>query len=198
MIVLRRLSALGTNSDGVSMVEFALIAPVMLGLLLGLFDLGFNIYTATQLEGAVQRAARDSTLEGAIGTTSAIDARVTEAVHEVMPGSTLTFSRKAYANFADVAKPEDYTDVDGDGACDNGEPFEDANGNGVWDADQGVDGRGAARDAVLYTVAVSYPRLFPVASLLGMSPTATTQAETVLRNQPYASARGAPKVLNCP
>jgi hypothetical protein len=47
--------------------------------------------------------------------------------------------------------------VNGDGVCNAGEPFEDANANGSWDADQGKAGSGGARDAVLYEVQVTYP-----------------------------------------
>jgi hypothetical protein len=84
------------------------------------------------------------------------------------------------------SQPEDYNDVDGDGSCNNGEPFEDLNNNGNWDADRGTAGQGGARDAVLYNVTISYPRLFPVARLIpGQSDTFTMTATTVLRNQPY-------------
>ena len=80
-----------------------------------------------------------------------------------------------------------YTDTNGNGKYDKGECFEDVNGNGVWDSDMGEGGQGGADDAVLYTMTVSYNRLFPMAKMLGWSATQTITASTVLRNQPYGT-----------
>ena len=106
-------------------------------------------------------------------------------------------TRRAYTDFSDVSQPEDFTDTDNNGRCDNGEPFEDANGNGLYDTDRGIDGIGSARDAVLYTVTVRYPRAFPVMSLLGFEKTVTAQARTVLRNQPYGNQHVSSGVGTC-
>ncbi|MCJ2181432.1 pilus assembly protein [Novosphingobium sp. 1949] len=198
LFVLRRARRLARAQDGVSAVEFALIAPIMLITLFGLFDLAYNVYTAELLEGAIQQTARDSTIEGASSKAAALDARVSTMIHAVAPAATLTFTRKAYASFGDVGKPEDFTDLNGDGRCDAGEPFEDANGNGAWDEDQGKTGQGSARDAVLYTVRVTYPRPFPVTALFGFEDTYTMVSRTVLRNQPYDISETSPSIGNCP
>ena len=182
----RRAAALVRDTSGATIVEFALVLPVLLLTLLGLFDLGYNMYTAQMLQGAIQNAARLSTLQGASDKQAGIDAVVTRAVHAVVPNASLGFNRKAYASFSDVARPEDFTDINANGTCDAGEPFEDANANGTWDADAGSDGFGGARDAVLYTVTVNYPRAFPVARLIpGQSDHLALTAVTVLRNQPF-------------
>ncbi|MCL6251970.1 pilus assembly protein [Altererythrobacter sp. KTW20L] len=170
---------------GAALVEFALVAPVFILALIGLFDLSYNIYTASLLEGAIQKAARDSTIEGADLSEAQIDARVTEVVHNIVPSGTVEFERKAYTNFADVARPEDFTDSNGDGVCNDGEPFEDVNGNGMWDEDRGKDGMGGARDAVLYVVTVTYDRQFPLHKFIGVPSEVSSVARTVLRNQPF-------------
>ena len=177
------------DNRGVTVIEFALIAPVLMIVLMGLFDLSYNMYTTEMLQGAIQKAARDSTIEGAAGDPAKLDAIVTRAVRAVAPGATLSFDRKSYANFTDAARPEDYTDVDANGTCNNGEPFEDTNGNGTWDLDPGKTGFGGARDAVLYTVTVTYQRAFPIAGFIpGQTNDFTLSANTVLRNQPYGQA----------
>ena len=79
-----------------------------------------------------------------------------------MPNATIDIDRRAYVDYSDVNRPEDFTDNNDDGMCDDGEPYEDINNNGMWDQDRGKDDMGGARDAVLYTVTVSYPRAFPV------------------------------------
>lgn len=196
----RALFRIVHDTRGATVVEFAMIAPVLLTTLLGLMDLGHTLYTNSMLQGAIQQAARNSTLEGAAGQAGTLDAIVTSAVRKVAPHATLSFQRKAYTSFADVARPEDFADADGDGACNNGEAFEDVNGNGNWDADRGSAGFGGARDAVLYTVNVSYPRLLPIAAMIpGQSSTMTLQTSTVLRNQPFGDQyAAAPKAGNCP
>lgn len=185
------------DEHGVTIVEFAILAPALLILILGMFDLGYNLYVNTVLKGAVQQAARDSTIEGAGVNSPAIDAAVTAAVHNIAGSAQVSFSRKAYATFGDVEEPEDFSDLNGDGRCDDGEPFEDANGNGAWDPDQGRVGTGSARDAVLYVVTVTYPRAFPIGSLIGLGGNVTAVADTVLRNQPYADNQVQAAVGNC-
>lgn len=184
------------NQDGVSIVEFALIAPVLCMMLLGMFDMTYNMYANQMLHGAVQEAARDSTLEGA--TESAVDAAVTDAVDDVVGDANMTFKRKAYSSFSAVAQEEDYTDINNDGSCNDGEPFEDANNNGIWDPDQGEAGMGGARDAVLYQVTIKYPRAFPIAPFIGISSYNETTATTVLRNQPFDGAVDRSTTGNCP
>lgn len=191
------LARLARDRRGVTAIEFAMVAPVMLIGMMGMFDLGYNMYTDAQLHGAVQHSARMSTIEGAEGSEVAIDQHVADAVHAIAPDATLDFDRKAYANFNDVAKPEEFTDTNTDGACNAGEPFEDANGNGIWDADRGADGFGGARDATLYTVTITYPRPFPVVSILGQDGDFTMVAKTVLRNQPYGLADEHAETGNC-
>jgi Flp pilus assembly protein TadG len=180
---------------GAAIVEFALIAPVLLMTLFGMFDLGHGMYTKALLQGAIEKASRDSTIEGA--NTGVLDAKVSAIVRRIAPGATVTFNRSSYASFTSVGAPEDYSDVNMDGSCDNGETFEDANSNGVWDANQGRSGNGGARDAVLYKVTVSYPRILPIGRLLGQSNTTTMISTTVLRNQPFG-LQGTPPMRTCP
>lgn len=194
---MRTLRSLPAARDGVAIVEFALIAPVMIMTLLGLFDVGHSVYTRAMLLGAIEKSARDSSIEAA--TTGALDARVRDMVTSMQPGATLTFNRTAYTNFSDVSQPEDYTESNANGLCDANEPFEDANGNGVWDADRGSSGQGGARDAVLYEVTVSYKRLFPVYSFIpGQTDTVTLRAASVLRNQPFSLQNTVAATGNCP
>ena len=191
-----RPACLFRNVRGSSSVEFALIAPVMLMTLFGMFDLGHGMYTKSLLEGAIEKAARNSSIEAA--TTGSLDARVTAVVRQIAPGAILTFTRSNYANFSNVGQPEDFTDVDGNNACNSGEPFEDANGNGTYDNDRGRSGNGGARDAVLYKVGVAYPRVMPIGQLIGGSSTQNMTAIAVLRNQPYGLQNLPATTGNCP
>ena len=194
----RSLTRLLGDARGATAVEFAAIAPAFLVTMLGIMDLSYSIYTSTIIEGAIQRAARDATIEGAEARGLEIDNDVREAVQDLVPNSKITFVRRSYTDFSDVARPEDYTDANGDGACNDGEPFEDANGNGGWDADRGSEDMGGARDAVAYSVEVEYPRAFPFMQVIGFDPYVTARSQTVLRNQPYGPQNKAAPVRNCP
>ena len=194
---LRALRRLPRDTRGATAVEFAAIAPAMLMVVLGLMDLGYGVYANALLEGAVQQAGRDSTLEGAETRGLAIDNQVRDVVTNLAPKAKVSFDRRAYIDFSDVDRPEDFTDTNEDGVCSDGEPFEDINGNGTWDEDRGRADMGGARDAVLYTVTVQYPRPFPVMKLLGFSPNVTSRAQTVLRNQPYGPQNKPAAVGTC-
>ena len=183
-----------------TLVEFAFVAPVLILMIMGILDVGHRIYATAILQGSVQKAARDASLDDGAGNASTIDARVKNLMLPVVqaePISTFDFTRQNYSNFSDVSQPEDFTDTNNDGDCNNGEPYDDINGNDSWDADRGVTGQGNAKDAVLYTVRVTYPRLFPMAGLIGLPQEESIEASTVVRNQPFGeqSARGG--IKNC-
>lgn len=196
--MIRPLRALLRDATGATVVEFALVAPVLITVLMAMFDMGYNMWAVTMLQGSLQQAARASTLESAGGGTTSIDGIITHRVKQLIPDATIAFSRKSYTNFGDVGRAEDYTDSDKNGTCDHGEPYEDANGNGGWDSDRGALGVGGARDAVLYSVSVSYPRALPLLSAIGLPKTVTANARTVLRNQPFKLQAVSTTVGNCP
>lgn len=170
---------------GVSATEFGLIAPTFIMLLLGVFDMGYNVYASAILDGAVQKAGRDSALETGTSAVNNLDAKVKENLGPLGTGATFTYERRNYRDFAKVGLPEDFEDKNANGSRDAGECFTDENANGTWDADLGKDGVGGARDVVLYTVRMNYDRKFPLYNLIGMSGKATIASATVLRNQPY-------------
>jgi Flp pilus assembly protein TadG len=86
----RRARQLRQDERGATIVEFALVAPVLLLSIMGICDIGYNIYTQALLRGAIQKAARDSTIEGAGLNMDLIDVRVTRAVRNIVPSSDLS------------------------------------------------------------------------------------------------------------
>ena len=68
------LRRLGRDRRGVTAIEFAFVAPVMCLLLLGLCDLTYQSYVQSIVTGALQKAGRDSTIQGAASRGAAIDA----------------------------------------------------------------------------------------------------------------------------
>lgn len=181
--LLRRLRG---DSKGVTLVEFAFVGPVLILMIMGLFDIAHTQYTSSVLHGAMQKAGRDLTLENALSRQSQIDARVIEQVRSVMPnGAIVTLEKFSHFDFSDVNQPEEFTDQNGDNQCNNSEPYVDTNDNARWDADRGKGGIGGARDVVLYEATVTYPRMFPMFGLAGLPTNVSIKAATILRNQPF-------------
>ena len=174
------------NTRGATIVEFAIVSPVMILMMMGLGDLSYQVYAQSILNGAMQKAGRDSAIQGGANNTAAIDAKVSAMVKNIAKNATITFTRKNYDSFS-VIKPEPFTDTNGNGVRNAGECYTDINGNNQWDADPGETGQGGANDVTVYTATVTYPHLFPVVGLLGWPSTQTITASTLLKNQPYAS-----------
>lgn len=192
------IKRLKDDDHGVTAVEFALVTPVFLMLLLGAFEFGQAVYIRGVLQGAVQDAGRDAGLESGVSTVDAIDTLVRQQVAAIAPRGSVLTTRKNYRSFLDVGKPEDFTDANGNQAYDLGECFTDANGNERWDADRSQSGQGGADDVVVYTATLTYKRIVPLYNFMGWSDTGSASATTVLRNQPYADQSVRPEVQICP
>jgi Flp pilus assembly pilin Flp len=193
MAIKNSLSRFRKDQNGTSVMEFGLIAPVAVMMMLGTMDIGHTYYVRAVLDGAMQEMARDSSLEGATTTIqeTVIDKRVRDSIRAVMPSATVTPSRRFYKTFSEAAaaQEEEFTDTAGDldGVCNNNEPFTDKNNNGVWDADGGDSGQGNAQDIVIIRVNVRFPRLFPMASMIGLPEQVNIDSNSILSNQPFGA-----------
>lgn len=191
-----RHHALARDERGATIIEFALIVPVMMMLIMGLSDMLFQSYAQAVLTGEVQKAGRDAGLEAS--TTDTVDARVVARMRPLLKNLTPSCAtgavtqpvwcakRLSYDNFTEVG-PEPFVDRDGDGVRDPGECYTDVNGNKQWDAEPGTTGQGGASAVTLYTMQITFPRMFPVARILGWSAAQTIRATTLLKNQPFAT-----------
>lgn len=188
------LAALRDDTRGVSAVEFALLSPVLVAMLMGLMDLGFQAYARAILEGEMQRAGRESGIEGA--TIATVDARVTEAFRNISKNAQLSFTRQNYSDFSNI-KPERFTDSNNNGIRDAKECYDDVNGNAQWDADPGKSGLGGASDVVKYTAEARFQRLFPLGNLIGWSNEISISSTTMLKSQPYAYQTKPTLVVRC-
>ena len=78
---------------------------VLLLMLMGMFDIGHQLYVHTVLQGAMQKSSRDATLE-AFATQArqaALDSLVREQVEPLTFGEPLVFSRRFYRTFEQAA-----------------------------------------------------------------------------------------------
>lgn len=182
-----RLRALTRDRRGAAAIEFAVVAPVMAILIMGLGDLTFQVYAQAILDGAMQKAGRDSAIQGGAENTGPIDAAVLSQVQRIWKDSSIYKSERLNYDTFGAVKPEDFVDTNGNGKRDPGECFTDINGNGTWDADPGSSGQGGANDVTKYTMTIRYRHPFPIMGMFGLSSTNDITSQTLLKNQPYAS-----------
>jgi len=179
--------SLGRDTSGATIVEFAVVAPIFIGIIMFIFDLGFMAYARSILSGEINAVGRASTLESASDQSrAAMDARVAARVRLIVPDGAVTFEREAFNTYGLAqTRAEPFVDGNDNDDCDPGESYLDLNGNSRFDLDGARAGGGGARDVVIYTATLQYTRFFPVAELFGMDNNVELQARTLLRNQPF-------------
>ena len=192
----RYLKRLRRANEGATAVEFALIAMPLSVLLLGGLDLGHQVWTRSQLQGALLDSARRAAVEDPAFTASGsnleerIRNTVKAQVDPIAPNGSYTITISNFYEFSGIGNPEKIvTDKNGNGEYDDsdGDCFEDLNDNGSYDLDAGRSGVGGANDVVFYEATVEVPRLLPMTSLLGWSDKMSLSASAAIRNQPYAN-----------
>jgi Flp pilus assembly protein TadG len=197
-VLQRRARRLLRDRRGVSAVEFGMTAPILFLVVFGTLQVAQGYYVSTVLNGAVNAAARKSSLQTGQTGSSSLDTLVTQMIKYVMPQANVTFTRRNYAEFSAVGMPEDFTDTNKNGKYDSTECFVDMNGNSAWDADMGRSGLGGANDVVVYTVTVTYKQWFGFAKMFGLPENQTMQSTTILKNQPFATQSTRTGTSKCP
>ncbi|MBV9884448.1 MAG: pilus assembly protein [Sphingomonadaceae bacterium] len=179
------LRALRRDSSGATIVEFALILPVLCMMLLGTLDLGYRSYVNSVVQGTLHDAARMATVGNV--STATIQTFVQNRLQAFSRNATITTTTRSYSDYSGVKVAETITqDTAPFGQYNPGDCFQDANGNGVYDTDRGRSGTGGSEDVVYFEVTMTYPHILPVGKLFGWNTNVTTTQNTVLRNQPYA------------
>ncbi len=98
---------LARDQRGVTVIEFALIAPVMLAMICGTIELGHLMFARAALEGAVVEAARAATasLESSETARDAVMRQTIAASMREFPvasNEAITISTKVYHDFSSV------------------------------------------------------------------------------------------------
>jgi Flp pilus assembly protein TadG len=187
---------LATDVRGATVVEFAIIIPVLCTLMAVGFELGYRAYLSSIVQGALLEASRRATVGDK--TATEIDQIIKDRVAMLSNAANVKEIKKEnFYNFTNVGKPEKITfDKNNNAAYDAADDcYEDANNNTLYDVNLN-SGLGTADDIVRYTVRVEYPNVMPVNKMLGWGTKQTITASTVLRNQPFTS-RAMP-TIRCP
>lgn len=185
----RRIARLGRGEQGVTAVEFALIAPVCFTLVCVFIDLCMIMFISNVMEGGLREASRYAItgyVETGVTRENKIKAIITDHSYNLIAPADIAISYKVYSSFGDVGKPEPFVDKNGNGKYDAGESYTDVNKNGQWDADMGTSGVGGPGDIVAYIVTYKWALWTPLAKQVwGGEGTVTMSATVAVRNEPY-------------
>lgn len=177
------------NDRGVTAVEFSILAPVFLLVVMGIIELSSAMFAWVTMESAVREASRFG-ITGYAEDGETREEGITRIMqaqsHGLLNPAKIVIDTLVYSQFDKIGQPEPYTDANANNQYDSGEAFVDVNGNGEWDPDMGATGAGDAGDVVIYRVTYPWQMFTPFAqSLFPNQGQITLSASMVVRNEPY-------------
>nr|WP_281393015.1 TadE/TadG family type IV pilus assembly protein [Sphingomonas xinjiangensis] len=176
-----------------SAVEFGILTPVFLLLLMGSFDMAYSVYVRSVTLGAVETLTRAITVEGV--DESAAESQLRSNILTVSPAADIQVQRGSVSRFGQMGAMEPITvDRTSNGALDIGDCWldidEDNNRNVVT---LGKNSIGGADDVVRYDVSAKFDRLFPIWSLFNQPSQTTVAVSTMVRRQPFEGQKSPPE-----
>jgi len=183
------LSEVVKDRKGSTLIEFALVAPLLTLFLIAIVEFGTIMFASILMESGLRDASRFGITGREITGQSrleAIENIISERTIGLIDMSRARIDILVYPAFTDVGAGEDFIDGNVNGVYDVGETYVDSNANGVWDPDIGVAGAGGSGDVVLYRIEYDWPYLTPYAlQLLGQGDALQIQASIAVRNEPW-------------
>ncbi|MBY0407901.1 MAG: pilus assembly protein [Rickettsiales bacterium] len=181
------------EQDGVSALEFALIAPVFLFLLSGIIEFSLIMLTNTVMESAAHATSRlGKTGFDPSGMTreQAILNSITSRTASLLDPERIVMTSTIYPDFSSVGRAEPCINpVNPPCGGAPGVNYSDVNGNGTWDSDMGAAGLGDDGDVVVYSVTYPWPIMSPLMQpIFGSIYNITVRS--VVRNEPFNAAVG--------
>ncbi len=187
--LVRRFLVGKKGQSGSAMVEFALIVPAFLAIVGGIMEFSGILFAQTLLEGGVREASRFGIL-GSSPNAAAGEAELQRIIRKnafgIIDVDDIRVKTLAYNSFGAVGQPEPFDDANGNGQFDpdEGEEFVDVNGNGTRDDDQGQLGLGGGSQVVLYQLAYDWDIMIPIFEPF-FGEQVTLEASIAVRNEPF-------------
>jgi hypothetical protein len=174
------------NDKGSAIVEFGLVAPLLLAIIFGIIEFSGVTFAQTLLEGGAGQASRFGILGSAPDGGSreaAIRGIIRDNAFGVIDADEVRVETLAYSSFGAIGQAEPFEDANGNGSFDEGEGFQDVNGNGARDEDQGRADAGGADEIVLYRLTYEWDVMVPIFRPF-FGDRVVLQAATAVRNEP--------------
>lgn len=177
------------DERGSVIVEFGLVAPLVLAVIFGIIEFSGITFAQTLLEGGAGQASRFGML-GSAPEGSSREAAIRQIIEDnafgIIDADDVQIETLTYDSFAAVGQPEPFEDANGNGSFDDDEVFQDINGNDQRDEDQGRAAAGNADDVVLYRLSYDWDIMVPIFQPF-FGDQIALQAATVVRNEPFGS-----------
>lgn len=177
------------QDDAAAMTEFALVAPLLMLMIVGIVEVAIILFVSSLLEGSVREAGRygiTGYVYQGFDRVAMIRKIIAENTAGLVDMEKVEISTLVYPSFSAIGKPEPFTDTNGNGQRDPGELFNDVNGNGEWDSDMGLASAGGPGDIVVYTISYDWPLITAfLGDLLGRAGTIPLRASYAVRNEPW-------------
>lgn len=188
-VATRTIRRFRRNAEGATLLEFGIIAPFLMLMIMGISELGIMMTAQAILDNAAFAASRVGKT-GYVATSSTQAAMVTAAVRKaaavILDPTKITVTSLAYADYGNIGQPEPFTDLNSNGKRDAIEPYTDVNGNGAYDTDQGKSGYGGTAQIVVYTVTYNWTLTTPfVKRFIGTNGVVPLKSRIVVKNEPY-------------
>lgn len=175
------------GDDGISTLEFAFIAPILLIIMMGIVEFSLIMFTMAAMEsatGITARLGKTGYTAPGMSREQQIVASIENRTAGLLNPLLIQISSKVYSNFDKIGDAEPFIDGNGNGVYNFGEGYSDVNGNGQWDADMGAAGYGNANDIVVYTVTYPWTIVTPIIGTVLGNPF-NISVRTVVKNEPY-------------
>lgn len=173
---------------GVTAIEFAVIAPVLILLMLGILEFAMMMLVNNLMESATALSSRLGRT-GYVEAGSTREATILDSIERragvLIDSDRLTITSRFYEQFDQIGDSEPWNDLNHNGVPEPGE-YTDINGNGQYDADLGQAGYGNAEDIVVYTVTYPWEIVTPIMrEMLGKNGVYEITTHAVVKNEPY-------------
>jgi len=185
------------KEDASVAVEYAILLPLFITMVIGGLEIGRIYMVNTTLEGAITNSTRIA-MTGALPAGYAnrndyIEAIVLEALSGVGVTENVVVTMKTYDSFTNIGEEEPYVDVNNNQDYDVGECFTDINDNGDWDADMGAIGVGGEENIMVMMIDVELPFMTGIMNtILNGSDSISLSAATAIRNEPFGGVAWTP------
>ncbi len=195
-------SGLPENTRGTAAIEFAIIAPVFILILLAVLQFGMLGWAKSSLETAVRDAARFA-ITGAVGTQATREASIIDGIDKRMSsfrrqyGQPIVVTTQVYPTFEDIAQPEKIVlDANGNGVCDTNDQYIDFNENNAYDLDMSKTGYGGPSDVVIYSATFPLEALLPLnTGMFDLGQVFNLKAQAAVQNEPFGALTPPPVKL---
>ncbi len=193
--MIRTCKSLASKEDGGTTLEFGMVVPLFVVMLVGVIEIGMLFFANTALEGGLREAARfaiTGRVEGETSREEAIINIINRHGYGIVTVSTADISTEVYQDFADIDTHEPIVGDRGEiGTYEAGidDGYTDINCNGAWDDDMGKNGVGGGNDVVIYVVDYQHELMTNfLAPMIGTDGKVPLTARVAVRNEPFGNS----------